>query len=460
MIDGRPDVLLVEDEPALAHLYDRAMASRGWSVVLAASGAAAREALASRPRLVVLDLNLPDMDGIELLREIAAGGAAAPLVIVVTARGSLRTAVDAMRAGAHDFLAKPIAIERFATTVRNALDRRRLDGIVEQLTADAGSALGGMIGRSPAIRAVYRMATNVAHSRAPVLITGESGTGKELCAEAIHGLGPRAGQPFVAINCGAIPKGLAESELFGHVRGAFTGATADREGAVARARGGTLFLDELGELELDVQSKLLRFAQSMTFRRVGDDSDRTTDLRLIGATNKHLPEEIAGGRFREDLFYRVAVLSIDLPPLRERGDDVVEIARHFLARYGREEGKRFEGFTADAEALLLAHRWPGNVRQLRNVVWNLAVLAPSGWVSAAMIEPLLRGTPNGVEPGAAAEVPRSPDAAEAHRRIRPIADLEREAIAEAIEAFDGNYTQAARALGISVATIYRKHRRT
>jgi len=459
--DDRPDILLVEDEPAMASVYTEVLGRGGWTVEVAGSIDEARRALRRNPRLAVVDLNLPDGDGLDLLRE-ATGRDRPPLVIVVTARGSIRTVVEAMRLGAYDFLVKPIAVERLLTTARNAFDRARLATIVDTLRDSTRTEFEGMIGSSPAIRSVYRMVQMVAPSRAPVLLQGESGTGKELCAEAIHRLGRRPDGPFVAVNCGAIPKGLAESELFGHVRGAFTDATTNRDGAIARANGGTLFLDEVGELPLDLQVKLLRFTQSMVFRRVGADQTLTADLRLVCATNRNLADEVEAGRFREDLYYRIGVLAIEIPPLRDRGQDIVSIARYYLRRFAEEEGKVFDGFTVEAEQELLRQRWPGNIRQLQNVVRCVTVLNQGGVVTPDALEPCLaqagiRGV--GAAAGPALPVPVTIEPVHDAETIRPLADIEREAIERAVAACNGNIQAAAGLLGISVATIYRRRQR-
>ncbi|MCB1557086.1 MAG: sigma-54-dependent Fis family transcriptional regulator, partial [Alphaproteobacteria bacterium] len=286
-----------------------------------------------------------------------------------------------------------------------------------------------------------------ARSNAPVFITGESGTGKEVCAEAIHKHGPRAGGPFVPINCAAIPRDLMESELFGHVKGAFTGAVMDRSGAASLAEGGTLFLDEIAEMTPDMQTKLLRFLQNFTFTKVGGSKQETTNVRIICATNRDPLAEIQSGRFREDLFYRLHVLPIHMPPLRERGSDVTDIAELFLQRYAAEEDKAFSAFAEDAEAILRAYRWPGNIRQLQNVVRHVAVMnhGDQREVTAAMLPGELmhrrnEGGPTGETGGA----------------IVPLSDVERGAIERAIAACAGNVPQAAAMLGVSPSTIYRK----
>ncbi len=452
-------VLIVEDSVVMAEMYAHQLSSDGLVSQHAADLAAARAALASlRPPALLLDLRLPDGDGIELLKEIRASGNDAA-VVVMTAHGSINTAIEAMKAGADDFLIKPFAPERMLTTLRNCLERRRLVRIVEIMSPSrGGDHFEGFVGSDLSMQALYRMIDQAAKSRATVFITGESGTGKEVCAEAIHRRSDRASAPFVALNCGAIPKDLIESEIFGHVRGAFTGATSDRDGAAARADGGTLFLDEICEMDLALQTKLLRFLQTGVVQKVGSDRAAKADLRIVCATNRDPLAEVQGGRFREDLYYRLHVVPLHIPPLRERGEDVLLIARYFLALFGEEEGRRFAGLSPEVEAVFTEYRWPGNVRQLQNVIRNVVVLHDGETVARAMLPaPLKDMAPvAAVQPMAAPSSTPAATGLSARARIRPLDQVEREAIESAIAACGGNMTEAARCLGISVKTIYRK----
>ncbi|MFO0466789.1 MAG: sigma-54 interaction domain-containing protein, partial [bacterium] len=325
----------------------------------------------------------------------------------------------------------------------------------------------GFIGAAPAMQAVYRILENAAASRATVFVTGESGTGKELAAEAVHSISPRKAGPFIAINCAAIPKDLIESEIFGHVRGAFTGAVADRIGAARAADGGTLFLDEICEMDLALQGKLLRFIQTGTFQPVGSGKTLQTDVRFVCATNRDPLEEVRAGRFREDLYYRLHVIPVPLPPLRDRGDDVLALAEAFLTKSAAEEGKRFQRFDAEARAMLMRHTWPGNVRELENAIRTAVVLHDGDVVTAAMLPATVRD--GGAKPAPApAPPPPEPEivkpapppltlrAAETTKRIRPLAETEREAIEEAVKLCGGNIAKAAAFLGISPSTLYRK----
>ena len=454
--NAKPLVLLVEDTVPLAQLYVEYLRRAPVRSRTAATLAEAKEALASlRPAAVLLDLELPDGNGLDLI-DWARGAGLDPAFIVITAHGSINAAIEAMRAGAQDFLVKPFTAERLTTTLRNALERRRLSRIVETLGTELGGGFEGFIGADLSMQAVYRVIDLAAKSRSTVFITGESGTGKEVCAEAIHRRGAHRDGAFVAINCGAVPKELMESEIFGHVKGAFTGATADRDGAAVRADGGTLFLDELCEMDLALQVKLLRFVQTGVVQPVGSDKSRKVDARIICATNRTPLAEVEAGRLREDLYYRLHVLPIQLPPLRERGGDVLLLARHFLADVSREEGRHFQGFSPEAEARLCASPWPGNVRQLQNVIRQAVVVHDGDLVTEAML-PDLEGerqseAPRAAKPAAAPPAQAPAGAAE----IVPLALLERRAIERAIELCGGNMTEAAIRLGVNVSTIYRK----
>ena len=455
MSTARQDrVLLVEDTRALAELYRSYLRDAPWLLDLASTAAEARAVLdAEPPDAVLLDLRLPDADGLDLLREIRARPAAPP-VIVITANGSVATAVAAMQAGAADFLVKPFPQERLLVTLRNALDHARLAREVASLK-EAADRTGycGFVGAAPAMQAVYRIIDNAAASRATVFISGESGTGKELAAEAVHAMSPRRDGPFVAINCAAIPRELIESEVFGHVRGAFTGAVADRAGAAAQAQGGTLFLDEICEMDLALQGKLLRFIQTGAYQRVGSTKLEQGDVRFVCATNRDPLAEVKAGRFREDLYYRLHVIPIELPPLRERGEDIVMLAERLLARFAAEEGKAFRALASDAEAALLAHAWPGNVRELENAIRTAVVLNDGPVLTAAMLPARVLATPLLADrPAPRRAIP----AVSVTRTIRPLVEVEREAIEAAIEACGGNIAQAAAALGVSPSTIYRK----
>jgi two-component system repressor protein LuxO len=448
-VTGAARILLVEDTASLAGVYLEYLRGAGFAADHARS---AEEALAmaaaAPPDGVLLDLRLPDSDGLAVLRALRRDNADLP-VIVMTAHGSVATAVEAMRGGAADFLLKPFAAERLAVTLGNALERAELRREVRDLAAARPrGTFQGFVGSAASMQAVYRTLETAAASRATVFITGESGTGKELAAEAVHKLSPRRDGPFVALNCAAIPRDLIESEIFGHVRGAFTGAVADRIGAAQAADGGTLFLDELCEMDLQLQGKLLRFVQTGNFQPVGSPTPRRTDVRFVCATNRDPLRDVREGRFREDLYYRLHVVPVALPPLRDRGADVIAIAEAMLARAAFEEGKAFSEFSEEARAALLAHRWPGNVRELENAVRTAVVLHTGKVVTAAMLPLALR------EPVAPPARP-IPEADRA-RAIRPLAEVERGAIEAAVALCDGNIPKAAAHLGISPSTLYRK----
>jgi len=454
-------VLVVEDSPSLSVLYQEYLHGEPWEILTAETGQQALEILrAHQPQAVLLDIRLPDMDGLDILRIIVTERLPTS-VVVMTAHGSINTAVDAMRNGAFDFIVKPFPPERLLITLRNALENQRLHQIVATFKEDLDrKQYCGFIGGSLAMQAVYRIIDQAAKSKATVFVTGESGTGKELTAEAVHRRSPRSAGPFVAINCGAIPKDLMESEIFGHVKGAFTGATADRDGAATRADGGTLFLDEICEMDLALQIKLLRFIQTGTFQRVGGSKQEQVDVRFVCATNRDPLKEVEAGRFREDLFYRLHVIPVHLPPLRERDDDMIAVANRFLVDFSAEEGKSFQGFSAQAEAALRHYDWPGNIRQLQNVIRNVVVLNDGDLVELSMLPPPLAPSAPTVSAQALAQAPGAakPVAAppEDDGVIRPLWEIEKAAIERAINLCGGNIPKAAALLGISPSTIYRK----
>ncbi len=449
---------MVEDSTGLAEIYRSYLQGEPIRLLHATSGQEALQLLESDlPNLVLLDLLLPDMDGMAILRHVHAN-AIPTSVVIMTGHGSVEAAVQAMRYGAEDFLEKPFKGERLRATVRNALEMHRLSDLVRTYEQEFHREnFHGFIGNSLAMQMVYRMIEACSTSAATVFITGESGTGKELCAEAIHNHGPRSDEPFVAVNCAAIPADLIESELFGHRRGAFTGAIKDHEGAVSRAEGGTLFLDEVAEMHMDLQSKLLRYLQTGKFIKVGGNTEQHSDVRIVCATNRDPWDEVSNGRFREDLYYRLNVVPIVLPPLRERNGDTLQLAAFFLDRFSKKEGKRFRGFSPEVEAVLAGYDWPGNVRQLQNAIHNITVLHDGDSVGLLHLPPPL----NEFNPD---ETRRRPVSAEAVPRpekqsddeIRPLADLEREAIERALSHCDGNVPRAAALLQVHPSTIYRK----
>ena len=415
-------LLLVEDTSSLAMVYRTVLTRAGHDVVCAYSLAEARALCEARPRLVLLDLQLPDGDGLELLDTLRRD-APESRVIVITANGSINRAVQAMRAGAFDFLVKPFDEGRLISAVANALATAP-QAPDEAAAAQEGGTPGfqGFIGHSGAMAEIYRMVRSIGRSTATVFITGESGTGKEVCARAIHAMSTRAKRPFVPLNCAAIPRDLLESEVFGHLKGAFTGALSDKPGAAAVADGGTLFLDEICEMDLSLQTKLLRFLQTSTIQPVGAARAVPVDVRIVCATNRDPAEEVRHGRFREDLYYRLHVVPIHMPPLRARPEDIMDIAQASLVAFAAEEGKAFTGFEPEVARILTTRPWPGNVRQLLNVIRNVVVLHDGPLVNAGMLPteitlaPPVSGAPN--ERAGAASRPRAarPGAARPGRR--------------------------------------------
>jgi len=456
-------VLLVEDSPSQAIAYLAYLQEESYSVVHAENGEIALEHVALNvPDVVVLDLGLPGIQGMEVLQAIREQHPSCR-VIVITDHSFIDVAVEAMRNGAFDFVAKPFDAKRLKSVVQRAMPLEEKKQIGSESASNSRTGFHGFISTSQGMEDVYRLVENAAPSMATVFLCGESGTGKELCARAIHDESTRSSQPFIAINCAAIPHSLMESEVFGHEKGAFTGADRQREGALAHADGGTLFLDEICDMHLDLQAKLLRIVQTGTFQRVGSNKMLSADVRFICATNKNPLEEVKGGRFREDLYYRLHVIPVALPALRERSSDILPIAMHFLDLFSREEGKSFRAFSPEAAKLFREYHWPGNVRQLMNVLRNIVVLQSADIVHIEMLPPELRSArtvdeaDGSIVAGQSIPVPgRYDEHSSCELPIRPMAVVEQETIESAIKHCGGNIVQAAGLLGMSPSTIYRK----
>ena len=454
-----PKVLLVEDAVPQAKLYQQYLKKEKIKLTHVETGKDAKAYISTHlPKLILLDLKLPDMSGQEILRWIRKEDFPCS-VVIITGHSSVDVAVEVMQIGADDFLEKPFSASRLKTTVRNLLDKERLQHMVEDFQSTERESYHGFIGSCLPMQAVYRIIDAAAPSKATVFITGESGTGKEVCAEAIHNQGARAKQPFIAINCGAIPHDLMESEIFGHVKGAFSGAIKERKGAASMADGGTLFLDEICEMEMDLQTKLLRFIQTSSFQKVGASKLETVDVRFICATNREPLSAVAAGKFREDLYYRLHVVPMHLPPLRDRGDDIISIAQYFLKKYAQEDRKAFTSISPEVEVIFRQYNWPGNVRQLQNVIRNIVVLHNDKVVTQAYLPPPLDTTLNDGEIASLVQTTTSAkdiDASSSKSAIKSLARLEREAIEKAIEMCDGNIPKVAALLDVSPSTIYRK----
>jgi two-component system response regulator PilR (NtrC family) len=392
-------ILVVDDEQSMRELLSIMLRKEGFDVVCAESRAAAAAVLArGRVDMVITDVRLPDGDGVEILRHVKAASPET-VVIVMTAFGSTETAVAAMKLGAHDYLTKPFDVEELKIVVRNALEKQRLEeeNLRLKLELRTRHGLDRMIATSPAMVAALDMAKAVAATASTVLVTGESGTGKELVAKAIHSLSPRSSSPFVSVNCGALPETLLESELFGHMKGAFTDAHQTRKGLFEAAHRGTLFLDEVGETPPAMQVKLLRALQERRIRRVGGTDEIEVDVRLIAATNRPLEDLVQEKRFREDLFYRLNVIPLRIPPLRDRREDIPLLAEHFLMRFAREMGKAVSALSSEATRLLVAYHWPGNVRELENVIERVVALETTEEVRAERLPDSLTGRGRGPE---------------------------------------------------------------
>ena len=479
-------VLIVEDEPAQRRILEEMVKRFGFDVTTADSGLRALEALRGPQggtyELVILDLVMPEMDGIEFLEKLQGVRGDLP-VIVQTSQGSIETVIKAMRAGADDFVVKPVSPERLKVSIQNLLKVNALTEEVKRLNKKVTGALSfaDLIASSPAMANVMRLGKRGAASTIPILIEGESGVGKEMIARAIQGESDRAGRAFVAVNCGAIPENLVESTLFGHEKGSFTGATAKHMGKFQEADGGTLFLDEVAELPLDMQVKLLRAIQEGEVDPVGSRRPVKVNVRIVSATNRNMIEMVKAGQFRVDLYYRLNVFPIMVPPLRDRKDDIPALVNHFITKLAAEEGRKVRGIRPDALAMLMAYAWPGNVRQLENTVFRAIVLCEGDqlgiedfpqiaslvdgyeiMVPAAPVmpvpvppaqQPVRRGGTE-VSDGTALGIPVVTDGG----HIRKLEDVEADMIKLALHRYRGQMSEVARKLGIGRSTLYRKMR--
>ncbi|CAN5827009.1 sigma-54 dependent transcriptional regulator [soil metagenome] len=438
-------VLVIDDEPGLRHTLQLILGDEGLAVRTASDGEEGlRLALAEPPDLVLCDIRMPRLDGLGFVQRYREAGGEA-LVIMMSAYGTMETAVEAMRLGAYDYISKPFNADEVILAVRKAAERESLRREVRRLRTAVGETAGfeQVIGRSAGFREVLQLAARVAPYPTSVLITGESGTGKEAIARSLHRASPRSVRPFVAVNCGAIPENLLESELFGHEKGAFTGAERAREGLFAEADGGTIFLDEIGEMPFALQVKLLRVLQERTVRPIGGGEERVVDVRVVAATSRDLVEEVTGGRFREDLFYRINVIHLHLPPLRTRPEDVALLAEHFLAIHSKRLAIDSEPLPKSMFAVLARYTWPGNVRELENVIERALILS-GGSLEEAHLPPHVRSSQ------APFEVAADHDDLSVKRRLPA---LERELIVRALEKTGGNRTRAAEILDLSTRAL-------
>ena len=437
-------VVVADDEASARSGLAKLLGDEGFDVTVAEDGQKALTRVQElAPDVLVTDLRMPNMDGIELLRR-AREVAPELIVILVTAFAEVETAVRAMHEGAEHYLTKPLQIDELLLVIRRALEQRHVRDEATELRARLKDHLNfdNIVGSSPAMQEVFNVIEQVAPTRASVLITGESGTGKELVAQAIHENGPRAKAPFIKLHCAALAETILESELFGHEKGSFTGAVGRREGRFKQADGGTLFLDEIGEISPAIQVKLLRFLQERAFERVGGNETIKVDVRVIAATNRDLPTEVAAGKFREDLYYRLNVVNIDMPPLRARPSDLLPLAAHFLERFAKENGKHIDGFADDAMERITAYRWPGNVRELENVIERAVVLCDGPKLTAKHLPAGVGATARG-----GIRIPGS-----------TLAEVERHLILATLEACGGRTSQAAQMLDMSVRKIqYKLH---
>ena len=464
-------ILVVDDDPTQRRLIQAVLERDGNAVVHAASGGEAidRMTRGGGADLILLDMIMPEMSGLECLAELRSAGINEP-VIVLTANGGIDMVVKAMQAGAQDFFVKPVGPERLLVGVRNAMQMTRLTAEVGRLTkrVQGRTSFDDIVGDSNPMRMVKALGARAAKSSIPVLITGESGVGKEVIARALHGASDRAGKPFVAVNCGALPANLVESILFGHEKGAFTGAVDKTLGKFREADGGTLFLDEIGELPLDMQVKLLRALQEGEIDPVGGKRPVKIDVRIVSATNRDPAQQVRDGAFREDLFYRLNVFPIEAPSLRDRREDIPALVDHFIARFNAEEGKRIAGCAPETMAMLQSFDWPGNVRQLENAVFRAIVLADAPFLQphdfpaiSGVTAPMPDVVPVATVSTHSDHAPQ-PDQPirilDDRGHLRTLEEIERDLIQHAIEVYAGHMSEIARRLGIGRSTLYRKVR--
>jgi two-component system response regulator HydG len=443
-------LLFVDDDQAMCQTVNAHFRRHGFDVRTYTSGEAALEALGDGPAdAVVTDVNMMGLDGLNLCERIQAAHPDTP-VILLTAFGSMETAVAALRAGAEDFLSKPVELDQLMVRVRRAVEHRRLAAEVKRLRRSISrtARTSEIIGESPPMRQLFDLLDRVANTEVTVLITGESGTGKELAARALHARSARAAGPFVPINCAAVPETLLEAELFGHAKGAFTDARQARQGLFVRASGGTLLLDEISEMPLDMQVKLLRALQERQVRPVGGEEEISFDVRLLASTNRDLAAEVEAGAFREDLYYRINVVQLEMPPLAARGDDVILLAQHFLEEAAERAGRPVSGLSAEAADKLLAHDWPGNVRELRNAMERAVALTQHEMI-------VVDDLPAAISSYRPASVPATRTFSTTSERLT-LAELERRYVTGVLDEVGGNKTAAARILGFDRRTLYRK----
>ena len=443
-----PDhILIVDDEKGILSALSGVLEDEGYTIATAESGSEALKKIENdTPSVVLLDIWLPDIDGLEVLKEIRSARKGV-IVIIMSGHGTIETAVRATKLGAYDYIEKPLSMERVTLLIRHAIRQQRLELENVQLRRKF-EQWEDLIGESPSMHHLKEQIRIVGASNSRVLVTGENGTGKELVARSIHLAGPRAGKLFVAVNCAAIPEPLIESELFGHERGAFTGAISVQQGKFELADGGTLFLDEIGDMSLNTQAKVLRVLQEQEFQRVGGNRNIKVDVRVITATNKNLSEEIKKGAFREDLYYRINVIAIHVPPLRERREDIPLLARHFLSQIIREQGLREKALTEEAAELLMGYDWPGNVRELRNLMERVAIMVQGGRILPGDMTMISGGSAHSVG------VPFLDDKFDSLREARAV--FERYYIIERLKENNWNITRTAEDLKIERSNLHRK----